>query len=64
MAVMFGWIALYGNAAGFSGGVGIGGASVWSSGSVSLARIAFGIGAIVFGLSSWLAWRQVFRRDR
>jgi hypothetical protein len=61
MAVMFGWVAIYGDATGFSGGVGIGGAAVTSSGSVTLARVAFGILSIVFGLASLWAWKQVFR---
>ena len=62
MAVMFGWVAIYGQAAGFSGGVSIGGAAVTLGGSVTPARIAFGIAAIVLGLASLVAWKQVFRR--
>lgn len=61
MAAIFGWVALYGEAAGFSGGVGIGGVAVASSGSVTPARIAFGIAALVCGLASLPAWRQVLR---
>ena len=62
MAVMFGWVAIYGQAAGFRGSVSIGGAAVTSGGSVTAARIAFGIAAIVLGLASLVAWKQVFRR--
>jgi len=61
MAVMFGWVAIYGQAAGFSGGVSIGGGAVASGGSVTPARIAFGIAAILLGLASLVAWKQVFR---
>jgi hypothetical protein len=61
MAVMFGWIALYGDSAGFSGGVSIGGASMTSSGSVTPARVAFGLASIGLGLVSLWAWKQVFR---
>jgi hypothetical protein len=62
MAAMFGWVAIYGNAAGFSGGVSVGGATMTASGSVTPARIAFGIGSVVFGLISLAAWKQVFRQ--
>ena len=61
MAVIFGWVAVYGEATGFSGGGSIDGAAVRSNGSVTLARIAFGIASIVFGLGSLWAWKQVFR---
>ena len=62
MAVIFGWVAIFGEASGFSGGISIGGAAVSSSGSVTPARIAFGLGSVVFGLASMWAWRQVFRQ--
>ena len=61
MAVMFGWISLYGDSAGFSGGVSVGGAAVSSSGSVTPARIAFGLASIGLGVVSLWAWKQVFR---
>lgn len=60
MAVLFGWIAIYGQAAGFSGGVSMGGLAVTSGASVTPARIAFGIGSLVFGLASLPAWKQAF----
>ncbi|HXQ64712.1 MAG TPA: DUF3592 domain-containing protein [Steroidobacteraceae bacterium] len=62
MAVLFGWVAVYGQAAGFSGGVSIGGATVTSGRSVTPARIAFGIASILVALASAWAWKQVFRR--
>jgi hypothetical protein len=62
MAGMFGWIAVYGEASGFSSGAGLGHVAMASSGPVMPARIAFGIGSIVFGLASLHAWNQVFRR--
>lgn len=58
LAVVFGWVA---NAGGFSGGISVGGVGVTPDSSVAPARIAFGIGSIVFGLSSISAWKQVFR---
>jgi hypothetical protein len=61
LAVLFGWVAIYGQAAGFSGGVSIGGAAVTPVASVAAARIAFGIASIVFGFASLWAWKQVLR---
>ena len=61
MAVLFGWVAIYGEAAGFSGGISIAGATVTAGGSVTPARIAFGIASIAFGLASLWAWKQVLR---
>ena len=64
MAVIAGWVALLGEAEGFRATVGAAGASVTSRGSVTGARIAFGIGAAVLvSLSLW-AWRRVLRRGR
>ena len=62
MAIIFGWVAIYGQASGFSGGVSIGGAALTSSGSATPARIAFGIVSVVFGVASLPAWKQVFRQ--
>lgn len=62
MAALFGWVSLYGDASGFSAGIGAGGARVATSGHVTAARIAFGVGAVCFGLMSLLAWKAVFRR--
>jgi hypothetical protein len=61
MAVLFGWVAIYGDAAGFSGGVSVGGAALTSSGAgaATPARIAFGIGASLLGLASLFAWKRV-----
>lgn len=64
MAVIFGWVAIYGDAAGFSGGVSMGSVAVTSSGSVTPARIAFGLGSVVFGAASLWAWKEVFRVGR
>ena len=61
LAVIFGWVAIYGDAAGFSGGISMGGVAVTSSGAATPARIAFGLASIVFGLSSLWAWKRVFR---
>ena len=61
MAVIFGWVAIFGDAAGFSSGVSTGNAAVTSSGSVTPARIAFGIGSILCALASLWAWKQVVR---
>jgi hypothetical protein len=62
MAAMFGWVALFGDSAGFSGGASIGGVAVTSSGSVTPARIAFGIASLGLALVSLWAWKQVFRQ--
>jgi hypothetical protein len=63
MAVMFGWVAFFGQASGFSASAGIGGVAVSSGGGVSAARIAFGIASILTGLASLSVWRQVVRRQ-
>ena len=62
MAVMFGWVAFFGQASGFSVNAGVGGAAVSSGGSVTAARIAFGFASVLTGLASLWAWRQVLRR--
>ena len=62
MAVMFGWVAFFGKASGFSVNVGVGGAAVSSGGGVTAARIAFGIASVLTGLASLWSWRQVLRR--
>lgn len=61
MALMFGWVAIYGDAANFHGGASIGGAAVYSSGSATPARIVFGLASTLTGLASLWAWKQVFR---
>ena len=63
MAVMFGWVAFFGQASGFSVTAGVGGGAVSSGGGVTAARIAFGIASILTGLASLPAWRQVLRRN-
>ena len=63
MALMFAWVAFFGEASGFRGSIAIGGASFGSSGHVSAARIAFGVGSILMALASLPAWKQVFRSD-
>jgi hypothetical protein len=62
MAVMFGWIAFFGQASGFSVGAGVGRAAVSTGGGVSVARIAFGIAAGLLGLASLWSWKQVLSR--
>jgi len=62
MAVMFGWVAFFGQASGFSVNAGVGGAAVSSGGGVTAARIAFGFASVLTGLASLWAWRQVLRR--
>jgi hypothetical protein len=63
MAVMFGWVAFFGQARGFSVGVGVGRAAVSTGGGVTFARIAFGIAAGLTGLASLWSWKQVLRRQ-
>jgi hypothetical protein len=61
MAVMFGWVAIYGDAANFHGGMSIGGTAIATGGSASLARIMFGAVSLLTWLASFWAWKQVFR---
>jgi Protein of unknown function (DUF3592) len=63
MAIIFGWVALFGQASGFSGGVGVGGVAVGMRGGVTVARVAFGAFAVVAGIASLWGWRQVLRRQ-
>jgi hypothetical protein len=58
MSILFGWVALYGEASGFSGGVGGGGVMVSFGGSALIPRIAFGLVGIVFGLGSLWMWKR------
>ena len=62
MAVMFGWVAFFGQASGFSVSAGVGGDAVSSGGGVTAARIAFGFASVLTGLASLWSWRQVLRR--
>lgn len=61
MAVMFGWVAVFGDAAGFHGGMSVGGIGVTSGGSAGTARILFGVASVLTGLAASWAWKQVFR---
>jgi len=61
MAVMFGWVALWGDAANFHRGMSTGAGAVLSSSSVPLARILFALVSLLTGLASLWAWKQTFR---
>jgi hypothetical protein len=61
MAAMFGWVAIYGNAADFHSTMSAGGATVTVSGGATPARIAFGAASFLAGLASLWAWKRVFR---
>jgi putative effector of murein hydrolase LrgA (UPF0299 family) len=61
MAVMFGWVAIHGDAANFYGGMSVGRASVAFTSPAALARILFAVVAILAGLASLWAWKRVFR---
>jgi Protein of unknown function (DUF3592) len=61
MAVMFGWVAFFGEASGFSVGVDVGGAAVSSGGGVTAARVAFGFASVLTGLASLWSWKRVLR---
>ena len=63
MAFIFGWVALYGQASGFSGGVGVGGAAVGMRGGVTVARLAFGAFSVFAAIAALWSWRQVLRRQ-
>jgi len=62
LAIIFGWVALFGQASGFSGGVGVGDASVGMGGGVTAARIAFGAFSVFAAAASLWRWREVLRR--
>lgn len=62
MAIIFGWVALFGQVSGFSEGVGVGGAAVGMGGGVTVARIAFGAFSVFAGAASLWSWKQVLRR--
>jgi len=66
LAVMFGWVAIYGDAANFHASASVGGAAVASGGgSAAPARIAFAVASGLTGLASLWTWSRVFRsRDR
>jgi len=61
LAVMFGWVAIYGDAANFHGGMSIGGPALASSSAVAPARALFAVASSVTGLASLWAWKQAFR---
>jgi hypothetical protein len=63
MAIMFGWVAFFGQTTGYSVGVGVGRAAVSTGGGVTVARIAFAIAAGLTGLASLWSWKQVLRRQ-
>lgn len=60
LAVLFGWVAVYGNAAGFHGGMSVDGKGIAIS-SPAFARVLFAAVAILAGFASVWSWRQVFR---
>jgi hypothetical protein len=61
LAVMFGWVAIYGEASGFHGSMSIGGTAAALGGSAAPARILFAAASILTGLASLWAWKQVLR---
>jgi hypothetical protein len=63
MTIVFGWVALFGQASGFGGGVGVGGAAVGIGGGIPIARLAFGAFSIFLGAASVWTWKQVLRRQ-
>jgi len=63
MAILFGWVALYGQASGFGGGVGFGRTAVGMVGGVTVARIAFGAFSAFAGVASLWSWKRFLRRN-
>ncbi|HUN75014.1 MAG TPA: DUF3592 domain-containing protein [Steroidobacteraceae bacterium] len=61
MAVMFGWVAIYGDAANFHGGMSVGPVSVALNGPAALARMLFAVVATLAGLYALWIWKRVFR---
>lgn len=64
LAAMFGWVAVYGNSAGFHEMISVGGRAVASTGYPAIARTLFAAMSILAGLASVWSWRQVFRSRR
>jgi hypothetical protein len=60
LAVMFGWVAIFGEAAGFRVGMSVGGAQVTSGSSAAIARILFGVASLLTGLAALWAWKRLF----
>jgi hypothetical protein len=61
MAIIFGWVALFGEASGFGGGVGVGSAAVGMRGGVTVARLAFGAFSFAAGVAALWTWKRVLR---
>jgi hypothetical protein len=64
LAVMFGWVAIHGDAANFHAGASVGGTAVASGAAVAPARIAFAVASGLTALASLWAWSRVFRTPR
>ncbi len=63
LAIMFGWVAVFGHASRFSVAAGVGAVRISSGGGVMAARIAFGIVSVLISLLSLWGWGQVLRRS-
>ncbi|MBS0378700.1 MAG: hypothetical protein JSS29_09455 [Proteobacteria bacterium] len=61
MAAMSGWMALYGGARGFGTSVSAGEIQATSHGSVTVARFAFGVDAILMAMFAPWIWTRVVR---
>jgi Protein of unknown function (DUF3592) len=61
LAVMFGWVAIYGDNASFSSGIGGGGLAMPSGSGAHAARIAFGAASAITGLVACWAWMRALR---
>jgi hypothetical protein len=61
LALLFGWVAVYGDAAGFHGAIGVGGRAAGWSGSHVIARVLFASVAMLAALFSFWSWKQAFR---
>lgn len=61
-SVVFGWVSLFGEASGFSGGASVGSVAVGIRGGVTAARLAFGAFALLTGAAALWSWKQVLRR--
>lgn len=61
MAVIFGWVAIHGEAAIFHGGMSVGRACVALNRPAVLPQILFSAVSILAALASLWAWKRVFR---
>lgn len=61
LAVIFGWVAFYGESQNFHGGMSIGGPEMALNSPAGPARILFGGASILLGIAALWTWKRAFR---